>query len=224
GAHARWRLHRVGTAFARQGHRVGGAFRQGLSVRPRTARLRVRPTVLRTTLKWRGKCGLTIHSSRSRFAARLQALCLMKAEIAPLTEELFEELRRVLEAFAYYRGILARGSPHFVALSSRRVVGWCDVLPTHGEARAHVGTLGIGLVREARGLGIGTALMKAAVERSWAKGLSRIELTVRADNLAAKALYEKMGFRVEGTNRLAFCVDGEFFDTLFMALLHDHEA
>jgi len=167
----------------------------------------------------------------------------MKAEIAPLTEEHFEELRRVLdaiaregrylaflrapppeEAFAYYRGILARGSPHFVALSSRRVVGWCDVLPTHGEARAHVGTLGMGLLREARGFGIGTALMKAAVERSWARGLSRIELTVRADNLAAKALYEKMGFVVEGTNRRAFCVDGEFFDTIFMALLHDHEA
>jgi hypothetical protein len=41
---------------------VGGAYRQGLSVRPRTARLRVRPTILRATLKWRGKCGLTIHS------------------------------------------------------------------------------------------------------------------------------------------------------------------
>src|SRR5438552_4326839 len=66
GAHARWRLHRVGTAFARRGHRVGGAYRQGLSVRPRTARLRVRPTVLRATLKWRGKCGLTTGSSRRK--------------------------------------------------------------------------------------------------------------------------------------------------------------
>ena len=52
---------------------MGGAYRQGLSVRPRTARLRVRPTILRATLKWRGKCGLTIHSSRSRFAARLNS-------------------------------------------------------------------------------------------------------------------------------------------------------
>ncbi len=30
-----------------RGHRVGGAYRQGLSVQPRTARLRVRPAVLR---------------------------------------------------------------------------------------------------------------------------------------------------------------------------------
>ena len=28
---------------------------------------------LTTTLKWRGKCGLTIHSSRRRFAARLNS-------------------------------------------------------------------------------------------------------------------------------------------------------
>src|SRR4029077_4632308 len=31
------------------------------------------PTILRATLKWRGKCGLTIHSSRRRFAARLNS-------------------------------------------------------------------------------------------------------------------------------------------------------
>ena len=47
--------------------------RQGLSLRPRTARLRVRPAVLRAALKWRGKCGLTIHSSRTRFAGRLDS-------------------------------------------------------------------------------------------------------------------------------------------------------
>src|SRR6185369_16431392 len=30
-------------------------------------------TILRATLKWRGKCGLTVQSSRSRFAARLNS-------------------------------------------------------------------------------------------------------------------------------------------------------
>ena len=41
----------IGTAFARRGHCVGGAYRQSLSVRPRTACLRVRPTVLRVAPK-----------------------------------------------------------------------------------------------------------------------------------------------------------------------------
>src|SRR5215475_136801 len=61
------------TAFAQRGYRVGCAHRQGLSLRSRVARLRVRSTVLKATLKWRGKCGLTIHSSRRRFAARLNS-------------------------------------------------------------------------------------------------------------------------------------------------------
>ena len=42
-------------------------------MRPRATRLRVRPAVLRAALKWRRKCGLTIHSSRTRFAARLNS-------------------------------------------------------------------------------------------------------------------------------------------------------
>jgi len=72
----------------------------------------------------------------------------MKAAIAPLAEEHFQGLRAVLdtvaqerrylaflsappadESYAYYRNILARGSPHFVALVGTRIVGWCDVVP-----------------------------------------------------------------------------------------------
>lgn len=54
---------------------------------------------------------------------------------------------------------------------------------------------------------------------AWAKGLSRIELTVRTDNANAKALYGRFGFVVEGINRRAFLVDSEFFDTCTMALV-----
>lgn len=61
--------------------------------------------------------------------------------------------------------------------------------------------------------------MEAAISKAWAKGLFRIELTVRTDNVTAKALYERFGFAVEGINRRAFRVDGEFFDTYAMALL-----
>jgi RimJ/RimL family protein N-acetyltransferase len=106
-----------------------------------------------------------------------------------------------------------------IALQDDIVVGWCDVLPTHGEARAHAGTLGIALLPRARGRGIGARLMEAATAKAWAKGLTRIELTVRTDNANAKALYERFGFTVEGINRRAFLVDGEFFDTYTMALI-----
>lgn len=158
--------------------------------------------------------------------------------IVPAAEPYFEGMRHVLdtvarekrylaflqappaeETFAFYRNILVNGHCQFIAVQDGVVVGWCDVLPTHGEARAHVGTLGIAVLPEVRHRGIGTKLMEAAISRAWAKGLSRIELTVRTDNPNAKALYERCGFAVEGINRRAFLVDGEYFDTCFMALV-----
>lgn len=162
----------------------------------------------------------------------------MSTFIVPLAEIHFDPLHRVLdevareqrflallqapprdETLAFFRNNLAQGHPHFVALLCGEVVGWCDVLPVFGEARRHVGQLGIGLVRRARHQGLGARLMQAAIEAAWAKGLERIELTVRADNTNARALYERMGFRHEGLQRGAFQVDGQALDSHAMALL-----
>jgi RimJ/RimL family protein N-acetyltransferase len=123
------------------------------------------------------------------------------------------------EAFAFYRDIVDGNHCQFVALGDGAVVGWCDVLPTRGEVRAHVGTLGIALVPAARRAGIGARLMERVISQAWERGLTRIELTVRADNTNARALYERFGFLLEGLHRRAFRVDGEYFDTCAMALL-----
>lgn len=123
------------------------------------------------------------------------------------------------QSVAFYRTIVENDLCHFVALLDGLVVGWCNVLSTYGEARAHVGTLGMGLVAKARHMGIGMRLMDATVSKAWRKGFTRIELTVRTDNANAKALYERIGFTVEGLNRNAFFVDGKFYDTYSMALL-----
>lgn len=128
------------------------------------------------------------------------------------------------ETYAFYRNILTNELCQVVAVQDSVVVGWCDVLPTHGEARAHVGILGIAVLPSRRHRGIGTKLMEAAISKAWEKGFSRIELTVRTDNLNAKALYERFGFILEGTHRKAFCVDGEYFDTYAMALVRQPDS
>jgi len=162
----------------------------------------------------------------------------MKPDVQPLAEAHFESLRLVLdsvarekrylafqqappreEAFAFYRGLLASHACHYVALLGGQVVGWCDVLPAHGQARAHAGVLGMGVVATARGQGVGTMLIRRAIDAAWARGFLRIELIVRADNLPAKALYEREGFAVEGVLRDAFRVDDQFFDSYMMGLL-----
>ena len=75
------------------------------------------------------------------------------------------------------------------------------------------------MVPHARRQGIGTRLLEATIAKAWAKGLTRIELTVRTDNATARALYERMGFRIEGVKRRAFLIDGEYYDACAMALL-----
>ena len=77
----------------------------------------------------------------------------------------------------------------------------------------------MGLVPPARHKGIGHLLIQAAIAKGQSKGLSRIELTVRVDNVNAKALYERVGFMIEGLNVRSFLVDGEFYDAYAMALV-----
>jgi ribosomal protein S18 acetylase RimI-like enzyme len=48
---------------------------------------------------------------------------------------------------------------------------------------------------DARGAGLGRALVEAALERARERGCRRIDLDVDPDNAAAQALYESLGFR-----------------------------
>jgi len=124
------------------------------------------------------------------------------------------------QSVAFYQGLIDGGFPHFVALGDdARVIGWCDVSPVFGQSRAHIGVLGIALLPQARGRGLGARLLQAAIDRAWARGLTRIELSVRADNLQARVLYERFGFAHEGLQRRAVFVEGTYHDAHAMALL-----
>ena len=112
------------------------------------------------------------------------------------------------------------GFPQFIVKSSDMVVGWCDVLPNRARVvYAHCGTLGIGLLPEFRGKGIGRALMQRTIDAAFAFGLTRIELTVREANVNAIALYKSLGFEIEGFHRKAVCIAGEYENLYSMALL-----
>ena len=78
----------------------------------------------------------------------------------------------------------------------------------------------MGLLPAVRGQGIGQRLMEAALKAAQSYGFTRVELAVRADNVRAIALYERLGFVREGVLRNGFCVDGVYFDVYTMALLY----
>jgi GNAT superfamily N-acetyltransferase len=69
---------------------------------------------------------------------------------------------------------------------SARVVGWCDVFPFKNPRLAHRGGLGMGLLRDYRGRGLGRGLIAATLETATKSGLEKVELTVYSNNLAGQ--------------------------------------
>ena len=106
-----------------------------------------------------------------------------------------------------------------VACVETEVVGSLSLenSPTRWRRR-HVGDIGMAVRDDWHGKGVGSALMEAALDLAdnWL-GLTRVELTVFADNVPAIVLYEKYGFEIEGTHRRYAFRDGEYIDAYSMA-------
>lgn len=80
--------------------------------------------------------------------------------------------------------------------------------------------VGIALLTEARGQGIGTAALRQIVEFGFARcNLHRVHLEVIASNAAAIRSYQKAGFVIEGRQREQAWVRGGYEDIVRMGLL-----
>ncbi len=119
----------------------------------------------------------------------------------------------------FLRESIGAGNPHLAADVGGKLVGWCDVCRSSFEIEAHVGRLGIGLLPEWRGKGLGKALLDVTIAAAERLDFSRIELTVFSDNLRAIALYERHGFIREGIMHAAARFGNEYRDIVQMARL-----
>jgi RimJ/RimL family protein N-acetyltransferase len=105
----------------------------------------------------------------------------------------------------------------FVAVLDGRLVGGLHVQAVHYHG---YGEIGMHLVREARGRGVGSALMEAGIAWAREQGLHKLSLSVWPHNAAAIALYEKYGFVQEGRRVKQYRrKSGELWDTIDMGLL-----
>ena len=132
---------------------------------------------------------------------------------------IFQEAPPLESTRKFIAQVLAKGWSQFYAVRGSQVVGWCDVVRDERPDRAHIGRLGIGILPEYRGQKIGARLLAATIAEAFEKGLTRIELEVYAGNARAIALYKKFGFSEEGRKRQARCLDGNYDDSILMALL-----
>jgi [ribosomal protein S18]-alanine N-acetyltransferase len=102
--------------------------------------------------------------------------------------------------------------------SDTRIVGRLSLGRDPHPASKHVADLGLMVAAGHRRRGVGTALLREAVE--WARGVHvrKLELHVFPHNEAAILLYERFGFRREGLRRGHYRRGGEYLDAVLMAL------
>ncbi len=121
--------------------------------------------------------------------------------------------RRYLKALRRY--------PHaavFVAeTDDGTLVGRLSVGRDPHPASAHVADVGLMVARDARRRGVGTALLRAAVDWAREAGVRKLELHVFPWNEAAISLYESFGFEREGYRKQHYRRGGEYVDAILMA-------
>lgn len=111
---------------------------------------------------------------------------------------------------------LARGAT-WGASTGEGLVGITSLVVSEGLKSEHKATVvGVYVRPEARGSGVASALMRAALDH--AQGLVElVQLGVASDNAAARRLYERFGFVAYGTEPLAYkLADGRYVDDLLM--------
>lgn len=107
------------------------------------------------------------------------------------------------EAAQIERAACSRDEVMFVAKDKGRIVGDVSLSRLPRRMR-HRGDLGIAVVKDYWGCGIGSGLLGKVIEFAKENAFDVIELQVRSDNAAAIHLYEKFGFQKFGTHESFF--------------------
>jgi RimJ/RimL family protein N-acetyltransferase len=125
---------------------------------------------------------------------------------------------RLEDVAVFQMGLIQKKGPTFYAVNeNEQVVGWADIFPEDNPRQNHRGSLGMGIISEYRGQGIGTRLLQAVLKQAKEFGLEKVELNVYTSNTNAIKLYRKLGFVEEGLIKKYRKLDGKYFDCLIMA-------
>jgi RimJ/RimL family protein N-acetyltransferase len=109
------------------------------------------------------------------------------------------------------------------AFYEAKVIGYLNFripFPEHPWVQ-HLGQFGMMVLKDFWGLGIGKKLLQLQEVHALNHGITRIEAMARVKNDRGVKLYERRGYKVEGTRRRAAKIDGEFHDEYFIAKILD---
>jgi len=107
-----------------------------------------------------------------------------------------------------------------IAVANGKIVATSDITSGNVQKIAHTASIGISIISEYRGMGLGTVMMQTAID--WAKRKTNLEilwLNVFAANEPAIHIYKKLGFVIEGRQKDYFkLLSGTYHDNLTMTL------
>ena len=126
---------------------------------------------------------------------------------------IFDYFSRTLTCLCLVASRPSRGLGREPILASLTLTG------ARTQRTQHTVQLGMGVLREAWGLGIGSALLDAAL--TWARAnpiLTRVRLQVYEDNHAARKLYESRGFIDEGVMQDEVLLSNQWVNLIGMSV------
>lgn len=137
----------------------------------------------------------------------------MELTLGPLQAEDWEAAQRIyLEGIATGNATFETEAPtwerwdqshrpdcRLAARSGDELVGWAALSPISGRAvYAGVAEVSLYVAERARGLGVGTALLRALVQAAEAAGMWTLQAGIFPENAASLALFRRHGFRTVG--------------------------
>lgn len=151
---------------------------------------------------------LLVHANALAEESEFIALGPGELNLTEAQEAEFLSARHTVDNAVFLVGVLDGG-----------VVGSIDFAGGRRSRIQHTGELGMGVRKAHWRKGIGAALLGAFLR--WARAnaaITKVNLRVRSDNVAAIALYERAGFGREGTIRKAMLIRGQYYDNDCMGL------
>ncbi len=126
------------------------------------------------------------------------------------------EARPFQEIAEFQKKLITNNWPVYYAINNGEVIGWADISLPSNPRLSHRGFLGMGLLRQFRGKGLGTNLLNRALDHAKNIGIEKVELTVYTNNMAAIGLYKKCSFTEVGVIKHYRKLNGQYFDCLEM--------